>query len=107
MPRKVQAFNPIRPCPFCGGEGELFVEREDYFEPTEMYMRCLECGAKGSFAFNPEEACAHWNKRYIVPKKQIERDRKAMEPVRETLDDLSNDELAVHLSEMGGLFNEV
>ena len=108
MPRLLQPFSPIRQCPFCGGKSDLFKdeeEKEDYFEPIEIFVRCLEGGAKGPFAFTQEEACAHWNRRYTISERQIKRERETLEPPKKTLDDLSNDELAVHLSEVGGLFD--
>lgn len=103
MSKNLQPFSPIRHCPFCGEEGDLFKEPLDYFEPTEMYFMCLGCGAKGSSAFNPEEALAHWNRRYIITTRQAERDSKALEPIRETLDDLTTEQLCIHLSEVGRL----
>lgn len=52
-------------CPFCGGEPELYTEDENYWEPSAVYCYCTACLARGSYAFNKEEAIAYWNTRVI------------------------------------------
>jgi Lar family restriction alleviation protein len=51
----------IKPCPFCGGEGENI--RDDMNELTEFYCQCKECMAKGPYAGMPVSAILLWNNR--------------------------------------------
>ena len=48
----------LKPCPFCGGEAELFGTTESGI----FYVECLNCDVNGNFDM-PEEAIAAWNRR--------------------------------------------
>ena len=50
----------LKPCPFCGGEAELFgIESNGIF-----YVECSNCDANNNFD-TPEKAISAWNKRVI------------------------------------------
>lgn len=48
----------LLPCPFCGGEGNLFWD-----VPYGDYVYCTICFAQGGFEDSPEDAVAFWNRR--------------------------------------------
>lgn len=39
----------LKPCPFCGGEAEVYnyydIYMRDYTFPTDNYIKCKKCGA--------------------------------------------------------------
>lgn len=47
----------LKPCPFCGGEAELY---ENYYHGCNIY--CLECGVEFE-CDSKEEAIEAWNRR--------------------------------------------
>lgn len=70
-------LEPIKGCPFCGGNGELkdngyecpiidengaYVDME-IVEGNAFWIACEKCGAEGSCRDTPEEAIECWNKR--------------------------------------------
>ena len=58
MIREIEKEEELKPCPFCGGEAELFgTETNGIF-----YVKCLECDVDSNFD-TPEEAIAAWNRR--------------------------------------------
>ena len=57
----------VNPCPFCGGEAELF--RTGNIWPEE-YFRILckkACCVQGKFYKTPEKSAEAWNSRYAIP----------------------------------------
>ena len=54
----------LLPCPFCGGEAELF----DYPEMKAYCVACLECGVETLIYSSKEKAIKAWNTRInIIP----------------------------------------
>ena len=52
----------IKPCPFCGGDGEVITD-EDLSDILEFYIECKECKSKGPYAGMPISAIILWNNR--------------------------------------------
>ncbi len=50
---------PLKPCPFCGGEAEIWVS--DVSDRAVIY--CRGCDAQIQIKPNEEEAIEAWNKR--------------------------------------------
>ena len=49
----------IKPCPFCGGEGELIIE-----SGWSIWVSCKSCGAEGAWVdTNEDDAIDKWNMR--------------------------------------------
>lgn len=54
---------PIKPCPFCGGEGKLFNDVLVYGD-TAHIVYCKECGCQTQNHFTTDEqAIEAWNRR--------------------------------------------
>lgn len=51
-------FQPLRECPFCGGEADIFEASEDSF-----CALCTDCGVETPYQTSTEEAIAAWNRR--------------------------------------------
>ena len=49
----------LKPCPFCGGEAEIFVS--DITDRALVYCKC--CDAQIKMQQNEQEAIEAWNKR--------------------------------------------
>lgn len=49
-------MEPIKPCPFCGGEGKLFNEI------FVLFIRCRSCWAKGPNAYEPSMSAVMENR---------------------------------------------
>jgi hypothetical protein len=65
---------PLFPCPFCAGEGRLFVhELAGMPELEPIYqIECEDCGATGPGRDSPFDAEKWWNRKMLV---QAIRDR--------------------------------
>lgn len=51
----------LKPCPFCGGKGELIVCKPENFN----YVKCRKCGACSyGVTADDEQAIRNWNTRY-------------------------------------------
>lgn len=48
----------LLPCPFCGGEADIFEASEDSF-----CALCTDCGVETPYQISAEEAIATWNRR--------------------------------------------
>lgn len=48
----------LLPCPFCGGEADIFEDSEDSF-----CALCTDCGVETPYQISAEEAIATWNRR--------------------------------------------
>ena len=61
---KQETTAELKPCPFCGGRGELIVlEHEGIPELEPIYfIRCYDCDACGSHDDNPFSAISGWNR---------------------------------------------
>lgn len=56
----------IKPCPFCGGEGQIFCLSKSYNINEDKYrVECeeLDCGAESPLFYTQEEAIKWWNRR--------------------------------------------
>jgi Lar family restriction alleviation protein len=51
-------MNNLLPCPFCGGEADIFEASEDSF-----CTLCTDCGVETPYQISAEEAVAAWNRR--------------------------------------------
>jgi len=94
-------IEPIKPCPFCGGQPELqrCSTDPDYCVGMELFgykVKCTNCKATGPWSgwklHNEEEAIAAWNLRQIrVLEKKVEaleneRQEELVEEKNESLD---------------------
>ena len=59
----MKAFEKLKPCPFCGGQGGLVFEDVDYVG-HEYAVQCNKCGIITEYYENPTIAIKHWNRRY-------------------------------------------
>jgi len=57
-PVVVPAPIKLLPCPFCGGEADVDLYREEVFS-----AQCCDCGGEGPCAETKKEAAALWNQR--------------------------------------------
>ena len=57
-------MDKIKPCPFCGGEGEVHIIN---FVDMGIAIRCKECLARGPFCSSVTYAIYRWNRRYELP----------------------------------------
>lgn len=65
-PSARQIVPPLKPCPFCGGEGEVYVAM-DYTLNNEYCVMCKTCGAStGQPLETKAGAAALWNIRAEV-----------------------------------------
>ncbi len=61
----------LKPCPFCGGTGEIksrWIDRKDYkgrWEGTDIryVVRCTTCNSTTRLSFNEKAAAEMWNRR--------------------------------------------
>lgn len=62
----------LKPCPFCGGKASLKFEDGKFGWPPDLnYVKCVECGARGSVYYSDlrdelykaKLAIAAWNRR--------------------------------------------
>ena len=47
----------LKPCPFCGGEAEWFINKHAYM------VECQNCYARGSLELTKQDAIEAWNTR--------------------------------------------
>ena len=64
-------MEPIKPCPFCGGEGSLSYNSKTYNHYERYFVRieCEMCGSQGKTIVsseNPEENCWETNDCHIA-----------------------------------------
>jgi Lar family restriction alleviation protein len=52
-------MSELKPCPFCGGEAEIFQGAH----PNEHTIWCTKCALKMPIQLNKKEAIAAWNRR--------------------------------------------
>ncbi|MCD8350069.1 MAG: Lar family restriction alleviation protein [Planctomycetaceae bacterium] len=52
----------LRPCPFCGGEADVEMVLNDYWNAY-----CVDCGATTTDIIDQNEAIAAWNRRTPEP----------------------------------------
>ena len=59
----------LKPCPFCGGEGELVIPTP--WDPYQAYVRCKKCGITGPVVWMVDDekfkttAVKKWNTRKV------------------------------------------
>lgn len=54
----------LKPCPFCGGEGEEISHTASIMNPRNYWaIRCTDCGAIAAPAWHPKGAIKNWNRR--------------------------------------------
>lgn len=51
----------LKPCPFCGGEGQLYVYPNHI--KTEYNVQCSGCGASSRYGNNRNDVIEAWNGR--------------------------------------------
>ena len=51
-------YNELKPCPFCGGEAELYQSYCGYYQ-----IECHQCSARSCTAVEKESVISNWNKR--------------------------------------------
>ncbi len=54
----------LKPCPFCGGEGKLYVFPDHIM--TKYNVQCLGCGASGRYSNSKNDAVYAWNYRTSI-----------------------------------------
>lgn len=54
---ELEAKNPLHPCPFCGGEADVFRVG------SKVFVRCIECGATPHTTDTEDKAIELWNRR--------------------------------------------
>ena len=58
-------MDQLKPCPFCGGEAELWDNKMEY----RLYgVLCKECDCMTPYAVTGEEAVEVWNRREPIDK---------------------------------------
>jgi len=64
----------LKPCPFCGGQAAMMLNREDKFNLTSHFViytggsywvKCEDCQASTWVAKNVDDALAQWNQRTV------------------------------------------
>ena len=57
----------LKPCPFCGGEAEINIDREAVEDTEKRHWAytvvCKRCCATSGLTYLPEKACEAWNRR--------------------------------------------
>ena len=56
----------LKPCPFCGGETEVFKDMASLFFPEKFNVWCKKCGVHTLEFRKRKEAIKVWNKRTQV-----------------------------------------
>lgn len=51
-------YNELKPCPFCGGEAELYQSYCGYYQ-----IECHQCSARSCMAVEEESVISNWNMR--------------------------------------------
>lgn len=60
----------LKPCPFCGGEAEVYIRAEFAYSPmlsgiaNAFGVRCKKCNAYTIHAPDEEDSIIKWNRRY-------------------------------------------
>lgn len=57
-------YNELKPCPFCGGEAELYQSYCGYYQ-----IECHQCSARSCTAVEKESVISNWNMRSTTEKK--------------------------------------
>lgn len=57
----------LKPCPFCGGHGELGEVYEDNKPTGRWFVKCYTCGGSIGVYGDPHETAARWNRRGGFP----------------------------------------
>jgi Lar family restriction alleviation protein len=58
LPNYLQEPLPRKPCPFCGGEPEVYQSTK-----TLVYVRCSKCYSTGPFGISEQKAWEKWEHR--------------------------------------------
>lgn len=59
---------PLKPCPFCGGNSGSLLAEAAYYKGSRFYVRCIGgCGSMTEMKTSEEEAIAAWNRRANDP----------------------------------------
>ena len=53
----------LKPCPFCGGEGEMIVRGD---QQKGYWVKCLQCGAETRYFTSERAAAEAWNMRALI-----------------------------------------
>ena len=64
LKKELPTKGELRPCPFCGSQGDdIYVDEfwERYEEP--YFVTCNKCGANGPYTDKKERAIELWNRR--------------------------------------------
>lgn len=57
-------YNELKPCPFCGGEAELYQSYCGYYQ-----IECHQCSARSCTAVEKESVISNWNTRSATERK--------------------------------------
>ena len=57
-------YNELKPCPFCGGEAELYQSYCGYYQ-----IECHQCSARSCTAVEKESVISNWNMRSTTERK--------------------------------------
>lgn len=57
-------YNELKPCPFCGGEAELYQSYCGYYQ-----IECHQCSARSCMAVEEESVISNWNTRSATERK--------------------------------------
>jgi Lar family restriction alleviation protein len=65
----------LLPCPFCGGEAQVFVREytDDKGDFGNAYVACGSCNAEQPYRLTRADAIARWNTRASVTNPDVER----------------------------------
>ena len=61
----------LRPCPFCGGNGELYDGEKEGTSRFVNYVSCDRCGASTHYKFDIPRAIEIWNSRATDPQEKV------------------------------------
>lgn len=53
----------LKPCPFCGGEAEMFSWQAHINDVNHLDLACTNCGARFHDVSSEKEAFEVWNRR--------------------------------------------